>query len=37
MRAIRRSEIVNYFININGEDTGHGKIIGQGWEVEGAV
>lgn len=34
MRAIRRSEFIDYFTSINGRDTGSGKITGDGWEAE---
>lgn len=34
MRAIRRDEIIDYFIGINGEDMGHGSIRGPYWIVE---
>lgn len=34
MRGIRRDEIIDYFININGENTEYGKITGQDWEVK---
>ena len=34
MRGMRRSEIINYFISINGENVGFGKFKGQNWEVK---
>ena len=34
MRSIKRKEIVDYFIEINGVDNGQGRIAGKGWEVE---
>jgi hypothetical protein len=34
MRGMRRSEIINYFAGLNGEDKGDGKFAGLNWEVE---
>jgi hypothetical protein len=34
MRGMQRSEIVNYFISINGKNIGDGKFISEVWEVE---
>lgn len=34
MRAVKRKEIIDYFIRIHGKETESGKIAGDGWEVE---
>lgn len=34
MRGIRRQEIVDYFIEIGGDDEGQGSFTGHGWQVE---
>lgn len=34
MRGMRRSEIIDYFIGIDGKDLGLGKFKGQDWVVE---
>ncbi len=34
MRGMKRIEIVNYFISIDGKDMGSEKYAGQGWQVE---
>lgn len=34
MRGMKRSEIINYFISINGENAGAGRFIGRNWQVE---
>lgn len=34
MRAVKRAELIEYFIKIGGEKTKNGKIAGSGWEAE---
>lgn len=34
MRAVKREEIVNYFIKIGGNEKEDGTITGEGWETE---
>lgn len=34
MRAIKRKEIIDYFLKINGEELADGRIMGDGWEAE---
>lgn len=34
MRAVKRDEIMAYFLNLNGKDEGQGRIHGEDWEVE---
>lgn len=34
MRAVKRSEIIGYFIKIGGIETENGIIAGEGWETE---
>lgn len=34
MRAVKRADLIGYFIKINGKETENGRIAGDGWEVE---
>lgn len=34
MRAVRREEIINYFIKIGGNEKEDGTFAGEGWETE---